>query len=57
MFDTFMAQEAIDKLKMYGSLAVPGFMNPEGIVVFHVAGNLMFKKTIKNDESPKGKGE
>ena len=30
-------------------------MNPEGVVVFHVAANLCFKKTLEKDEEPKGK--
>ena len=38
-----------------GSLAAPGFMKPEGVVIYHTAANIMFKKTFKNDE--KGKGE
>jgi hypothetical protein len=38
-----------------GSFAAQGFMNPEGIVIYHTAANMMFKKTIKNDE--KGKNE
>jgi hypothetical protein len=41
------------QLASLGSQAAPGFMNPEGVVVFHVAGNCMFKKTIKGDEVPK----
>jgi len=28
-------------------------MKPEGVVVFHIAGNLGFKKTIEKDEVPK----
>ena len=28
-------------------------MKPEGIVVFHIAGNVGFKKTIETDEVPK----
>jgi hypothetical protein len=40
----------------YGSFAVPGFMKPEGIVVYHAAGNVLFKATIEKDEEPKGKG-
>lgn len=44
----------ISNLSAKGSLAVPGFMNPEGIVVYHVAGNVAFKKTILNDEKHKG---
>jgi hypothetical protein len=57
LFDTHVVQYALDQLALGGSVAAPGFMNPEGVVVFHVAGNLMFKKTIKNDEVPKGSKE
>lgn len=53
------SQEVIDatleKLKTGGSVAAPGFMNPEGIVVFHVASQSMFKVTIEKDDEPKGK--
>lgn len=41
-------------LKKYGSAAATGFMDPEGVVVYHIAGNVGFKKTIKNDNQPKG---
>jgi hypothetical protein len=41
-------------LRDLGSSAAPGFMRPEGIIIYHKAGNLMFKATIENDESPKG---
>ena len=37
-----------------GSIAAPGFMKPEGIVIYHVAGGYLFKKTLEKDESPKG---
>lgn len=40
-------------LAQQGSYASHGFMNPEGIVVFHIAANTAFKKTLKNDEMPK----
>jgi hypothetical protein len=43
----------IEALKVGGSYASPGFMNPEGIVIFHEASNLCFKKTIEKDETPK----
>lgn len=46
-------QHSIDKLARFGSRAAKGFMDPEGIVVYHMAGNVGFKKTIKNDETPK----
>jgi hypothetical protein len=38
-------------------MAAPGFMNPEGVVIYHTAGDLYFKKTIKNDDKPKGQVE
>jgi len=28
-------------------------MKPEGIVIYHIAGNVGFKKTIENDSIPK----
>lgn len=52
-FDTQMIDSCLNGLRAIGSYAAPGFMNPEGIVVFHTAGNVGFKKTLKNDEIPK----
>jgi len=52
-FNTNLIEGTLNFLEKYGSEASPGFMNPEGIVIYHTQGNLMFKKTIKNDESPK----
>lgn len=52
-FTTDAAHDAIRMLVQCGSQAAPGFMNPEGIVVFHIAGNVGFKKTIHKDEVPK----
>ena len=43
----------LDQLREYGSFAAEGFMNPEGVVVFHVAAGICFKKTIHKDELPK----
>lgn len=37
-----------------GSAAAPDFMKPEGVVVYHTAGNVCFKKTIEKDEEHKG---
>jgi hypothetical protein len=54
MFSTDMAESALNELLVRGSVAAPGFMRPEGIVVFHVAGNVGFKKTLENDGFPKG---
>ena len=52
-FDTDVVDYWIRRLAHEGSKAVPGYMDPEGVVVFHVAGNVGFKKTINNDEIPK----
>lgn len=53
-FDTDLAEIALEMLRKNGSRAAPGYMNPEGIVVFHAAGNVGFKKTLDKDELPKG---
>ena len=52
-FDTVMVNWALNVLREDGSDAAPGFMKPEGVVVYHVAGNVGFKKTLENDEMPK----
>lgn len=44
----------LDILFEDGSNAAPGFMNPEGVIVYHTAGNLLFKATIHGDDKPKG---
>jgi RNA ligase len=53
MFTTELTEKAIEMLRIKGSFAASGFTRPEGIVVFHVAGNLLFKKTLEKDEVPK----
>lgn len=52
-FNTLMIDAVLKLLETKGSLAAPGFMDPEGIVIFHTAGNLLFKKTLKDDGVPK----
>lgn len=52
-FWTGSIEHVLLKLEREGSQAAPGFQSPEGIVVFHVAAGIGFKKTIKDDESPK----
>ena len=56
LFDTTKVDEVLWDLKITGSRASEGFMRPEGVVVYHVAGNIGFKKTIEKDEIPKSKG-
>jgi hypothetical protein len=55
LFDTNEINKALKLLEEKGSLASPGFMRPEGIVIYHVAANMYFKKTIEKDEEPKSK--
>jgi hypothetical protein len=58
IFDKFDAETIIESLRGCGSIAAPGFMNPEGMIIYHTAGNVYFKKTLKNDDVPKSlKGE
>lgn len=47
-------EACLEYLRSKGSAASPGFMDPEGIVIYHTAGNVAFKKTLKNDDIPKG---
>jgi hypothetical protein len=55
--DELAILDCLNALKLMGSRAAPGFMNPEGVVVFHTAGNYYFKKTILDDDKPKGEQE
>ena len=52
-FSMDAVNEVLDLLKRKGSVASPGFMDPEGIVVYHPASKELFKVTCKNDESHK----
>lgn len=53
VFSDTAVEQTLANLASGGSVAAPGFMDPEGIVVFHSASRTLFKKTIKNDEAPK----
>lgn len=48
-FCTMDAYNHLRALEHSGSYAAPGFMNPEGIVVWHTAANIGFKKTLGGD--------
>ena len=48
--DDLQPMEMIEALKMSGSHASPGFPDPEGIVIYHIPGQYLFKKTLKKDE-------
>ena len=45
--------DAVEILRNMGSAASPGFMQAEGIVIWHEAARQYFKKTLEKDELPK----
>jgi hypothetical protein len=53
LFTTDAVEAALADLRTNGSKAAPGFMKPEGVVCFHTAANVGFKKTLDKDEVPK----
>lgn len=57
LFDTMAVELALVQLMTDGSVAAPGFMKPEGVVVYHSAGRMLFKKTIEKDSEWKGKSQ
>jgi hypothetical protein len=57
LFDTEEIAECMRLLIVDGSLAAPGFMKPEGVVIFHTQSGVLFKKTLEKDEQPKGRAE
>ena len=48
-FDTTVINQVLADLERDGSRAAPGFMLPEGIVVYHEKARVSFKKTIGSD--------
>lgn len=52
-FDQRIINGVLDGLRLAGSAAAPGFMDAEGIVVYHTAAQTLFKVTLKNDDKPK----
>jgi len=53
IFDTTAAMNCLCVLEEEGSAASPGFMNPEGIIIYHIQGRFGLKKTLEKDEMPK----
>lgn len=56
-FETELLSWILKNLADGGSQAAPGFMKPEGVVIYHEAAKTLFKKTIEKDEKPKGSQE
>lgn len=53
VFEHWSIDHTLSKLRNGGSVAAPGFMNPEGIIVFHKAAQQVFKVLLENDEISK----
>lgn len=53
-FSTGIVDDVLDNLKATGSRAVPGFMKPEGIIVYMTAARHTYKVLAENDEISKG---
>lgn len=54
IFNTVAVNEMVVWLAENGSLASPGYMKPEGVIVYLNAANTGFKVLIENDALPKG---
>lgn len=55
-FCTAKINGVMSMLEVNGSAAAPGFMKPEGIVIYHKQANVLFKKTFENDDKGKSYG-
>ena len=53
VMDTTVVDEILQRLHTQGSEAAPGFMKPEGVVVFHTHSNHGYKKTLVNNDEHK----
>lgn len=54
VFNTGIIEGCLIDLRDKGSDAAPGFMQPEGVVIYHQHAKQYFKKTILKDEAHKG---
>ena len=52
-FDTAKIASTLTLLGAMGSIAMPGYPKPEGIVIWHEHARQLFKVTLDNDEVPK----
>lgn len=49
VFDINVVDELMQRLLIHGSIAAPGFENPEGIVIYHTASKQLYKYTLEGD--------
>lgn len=52
-FNTAVVEYWVECLRQGGSKAAPGFVPPEGVVVFHTQSRQVYKVLLENDELPK----
>jgi hypothetical protein len=52
-FDTHVVDSTLAALAVKGSRAAPGFMEPEGVVVFHTKSGSLYKKTLDKHDGHK----
>jgi hypothetical protein len=55
IFSSLLIEGCMNRLRVEGSVAVPGCMRPEGIIIYHIASGMYFKATLERDEEWKGK--
>jgi hypothetical protein len=48
-FSMTAIEHCLQSLRDSGSVAAPGFMNPEGVVIFHVQSGHLYKLTVDGD--------
>lgn len=53
-FSDEAVRQTLNALKFGGSVAVPGWMKPEGVVVYMKSSGHLYKVLADNDELPKG---
>jgi hypothetical protein len=56
-FNSDTVDTVLAELIETGSIAAPGFMKPEGIIVFMTASSHLYKVLAENDDKPKGLAE
>lgn len=53
-FDMGAMTFVFERLKFEGSVASPGWVKPEGVMIYHTAARHLFKWTFENDAAGKG---
>lgn len=57
IFDTNVVEAEVEWLREHGSVAAPGYKDPEGVVVRHMDSGQMFKRLLEHDDIPKSEFE